>query len=93
MIIRIVRMSFQPEKVNEFRQIFNDSKSKISGFEGCQHLALHQDLKSSNVFFTISYWESDSHLELYRNSDLFKATWGKVKPLFNDQPTAYSLIG
>ncbi len=92
MIIRIVRMSFHPKNVNEFLEIFNGSKTKILDFDGCKHLSLHQDLKLEHVYFTISHWDAESYLETYRNSDLFKTTWGKVKPLFNDQPVAYSLM-
>ena len=91
MIIRIVRMSFQPNKVNAFIDIFNRSMVKIRKSEGCAHLSLHQDLKASNVYYTISHWESPDHLEQNRKSDLFKNTWGMVKPLFDEQPVAYSL--
>ncbi|XOV93912.1 MAG: putative quinol monooxygenase [Bacteroidota bacterium] len=91
MITRIVRMSFQPEKVSEFLTIFSQSMSQIRGFEGCHHLNLHQDMSQNNVFYTVSHWETESHLEAYRESELFNQTWKKVKPLFNDRAKAYSL--
>jgi len=84
-------MSFQPDKVDEFLAIFNRSMMKISDFEGCTHLSLHRDHTASNVYFTVSHWETVDYLELYRHSTLFNQTWGQVKPLFNDKPIAYSL--
>ena len=93
MIIRIVRMSFHPEKLNAFLDIYNRSMLKIRKFDGCTHLSLHRDLSATNTYFTISHWESPGHLEQYRKSDLFKNTWRMVKPLFNDKPEAFSLEG
>ncbi len=93
MIIRIVRMSFHPEKVDAFLDIFNTTMTKIRGSEGCSNLSLHRDHKAANVYFTISHWETAAHLERYRKSQLFNTTWGQVKLLFNDQPVAYSLEG
>lgn len=84
-------MSFKPDKVGDFMDMFKRSKKKISAFSGCHHLALHRDQHEVNVYFTVSHWESSKHLELYRKSDLFKSTWGQVKPLFNAEPLAYSL--
>lgn len=91
MIVRIVRMDFDKESVDEFLEIFDLAKSKISNFTGCEHLELHQDVKESNVYFTISHWQSEDDLELYRNSELFKETWAKTKRLFSNKPLAYSL--
>ena len=91
MIIRIVRMSFQPEKVNEFIEVFNASCEHIRAFEGNMHLELLCDVQHPNVYFTYSYWESETHLNKYRFSELFKQTWAKTKPLFNEAATAWSL--
>ncbi len=91
MIVRIVRMSFKPNKVEDFIATFKASKNKIRSFNGCRHLALHMDVKEDNIYYTVSHWDSSNHLEAYRASELFKSTWAVVKPLFNDQPLAYSL--
>ncbi len=53
MIIRIVKMTFVPEKVNEFLEIFNSSKQLIRNFAGCSHLELLNDINSPNVFLPI----------------------------------------
>lgn len=92
MIIRIVRMEFDPGKVEEFITIFNISQGKIRSFEGCEHLELCQDIAQSNVYFTFSKWKSEAHLDSYRHSDFFRSTWSKTKALFIAKPLAYSLL-
>ncbi len=52
MLIRIVRMTFAPDKVEDFRNIFEESKDKIRAREGCLHLELWRDWHQDNVFVT-----------------------------------------
>jgi len=40
MLIRIVRMTFQEEKVAAFLENFESNKKKIRSFPGCRHLEL-----------------------------------------------------
>lgn len=84
-------MSFKHQKVDEFLSNFDANKAKIRGFEGCDFLELYRDQYNTNVFFTYSYWNSESDLNNYRHSDLFKAIWSKTKPLFNAKPEAWSV--
>ncbi len=91
MIIRLVKMSFKPEEVDNFLSFFETVKSKIRAREGCTHLALWQQKNQPNVLFTFSLWENESALESYRHSDLFKETWALTKIKFNGQPEAWSV--
>jgi quinol monooxygenase YgiN len=91
MLIRIVRMTFQPEKVADFLDIFNQSKDKIRARAGCHRLELLRDLDQPNVYMTYSYWGDVQALNDYRDSELFKTTWAKTKILFSDKPVAYSV--
>ncbi len=91
MIIRIVKMTFKPEKVNEFLTIFDESKQLIRAMPGCTHLELLNDLKEPNIFFTYSYWNSENELNNYRNSDLFLTVWKKTKALFIAKAEAWSV--
>lgn len=91
MILRIVRLSFKPEEVPTFKQIFEASKQKIAASKGCHQVFLYQDVSKNNVFFTHSLWESEQALNNYRNSSFFRATWAKTKQLFNEKPLAWSL--
>ncbi|PKD18315.1 antibiotic biosynthesis monooxygenase [Salegentibacter salinarum] len=90
MIHRIVKMEFDPEKVEEFLSNFEKNKKKIRTFGGCYKLQLLQDQDNTNIFFTYSYWVDDPSLERYRNSELFKDVWAKTKVLFNAKPEAWS---
>ena len=91
MIIRIVRMTFVPEKTEVFLDIFNQSKSQILGMEGCLHLELWQDLHLENVFVTHSHWESETALNNYRETEFFREVWRKTKTLFTEKPVAFSV--
>lgn len=90
MLIRIVRMNFQADKVDDFLAIFENSKHKIRNFEGCQHLELLRDLDNPHIFSTYSLWENAEALENYRQSELFKTTWAATKVLFAAKPFAFS---
>jgi len=91
MIKRVVKLTFQEDKIPDFLQIFEESKTAIRAFEGCEYLELWQAKSPSNVLFTYSYWTSEDALNNYRHSDFFKATWTKTKALFADRPAAWSI--
>ncbi|MFN4144305.1 MAG: putative quinol monooxygenase [Runella sp.] len=91
-LVRIVRMTFLPEKIEDFLAIFEASKHKIRDFDGCQHLELLRDESLPNVFITYSLWENADALDTYRQSALFKETWAKTKVLFADKPMAFSAV-
>jgi len=91
MCIRIVKMSFENDKTDEFLENFNLNKDKIRNFEGCNSLKLLRDKNNPNIFFTYSYWQSENYLNSYRKSELFKSVWGKTKILFNNKPEAWSV--
>jgi quinol monooxygenase YgiN len=85
-------MTFAPEKVSGFMEIFRGSRDKIRAFEGCTHLELLSNSEAPHVLFTLSHWESEEQLNLYRSSELFHSTWEKTKILFQDKPEAWSLV-
>lgn len=91
MIIRIVKMEFQPATIPLFLSLFETMKSQIRNFEGCQHLTLWQDAKNPTIIFTHSHWLSEEHLNEYRSSDLFRNTWKKAKTCFSAKPQAWSV--
>lgn len=91
MIKRIVKMSFMPEKVEEFKSIFESNWQKIKGFEGCNHVELLQDATNPSLFFTYSLWQSEAHLNAYRDSELFGHVWSSTKILFNQKPEAWTV--
>lgn len=90
-MVRIVKMTFEPTKVEEFLKNFNEVKAKIRAFDGVEHLKLLKDKKNTNIYFTYSIWKDESCLECYRQSDLFKSVWAKTKPLFMEKAEAWSV--
>lgn len=91
MIKRIVKLTFQEDKTQDFLQIFEDSKAKISAREGCHHVEMLRSVHPTNVFFTFSIWDSEEALNAYRDSELFATTWAKTKALFSDKPQAWTV--
>lgn len=91
MFVRIVKMSFEPSKVEAFLAHFEINKTDIRNFKGCQLLELYRDKTHTNIFFTYSYWSNEEDLENYRQSDLFKTVWTETKPMFNAKPEAWSV--
>ncbi len=53
MIKRIVKMSFKPQHIEDFKTIFKTNWQHIKGFKGCQHVELLQDKNNLSVFFYI----------------------------------------
>ena len=92
MITRIVRMEFRSEHVDDFLVHFDTIKDLIRAYPGVRHLELHRDTGQSNVFYTYSKWDSETALDVYRQSELFKSAWGGVKPWFGGKPQAFSLV-
>ena len=91
MFVRIVKMSFEPSKIDEFLTFFDTKKELVRNFPGCEFLEVYRDKENTNVFFTYSYWREESDLENYRHSDLFKLVWTTTKKLFNAKPEAWSV--
>lgn len=91
MIIRIVKMTFAPEHVETFQDLFEGWKPKIRSFPGCTHLELLHDLYDPRIFFTYSHWNAPSDLEAYRVSDVFSSVWPVVKGLFEEKADAWTM--
>lgn len=89
-MIRIVKLTLQKESVAEFLANFDQQKALIRAFDGVQHLQLLNDKNNPNIYFTYSIWQSEQHLENYRNSELFKGIWAVTKPMFAAKAEAWS---
>lgn len=90
MIIRLVTMTFDPERIQEFLDVFDLYKSEIRAAEGCLELKLIQDISTPNKISTLSKWEMEENLETYRKSVLFNTVWPLTKQLFIAKPQAVS---
>ena len=87
MIVRLVKMTFRPEAVPLFEDLFHQHHQAIRHFPGCRHLEL---LRDGHVFFTYSHWEKAQDLENYRHSPLFQEVWPATKALFAAAEEAWS---
>ena len=92
MLIRIVKMTFQEDKIDAFIKIFDQNKEAIRNQEGCQHLELWQDQSRPNVLSTYSIWKNEEALNNYRNSETFNKVWPATKALFSEKPAATSHV-
>ncbi|MET4107130.1 putative quinol monooxygenase [Hymenobacter sp. UYP22] len=91
MLIRIVRMTFHPERVPEFLALFQQSEDQIRNMPGCRFLELWQDIHEPTVYCTHSHWDSEDQLNAYRKSALFGQVWPATKALFAGPPLAFSV--
>ncbi|MBT8238510.1 MAG: antibiotic biosynthesis monooxygenase, partial [Croceitalea sp.] len=89
MLVRIVKLTFKPENISSFEQIFEETKLNIRNFEGCRLLELYQEMDNPAVFFTYSYWDHAQSLDSYRQSEFFKKVWSRTKILFAAKPEAW----
>ncbi len=92
MITRIVKMTFTPEKIPTFMEVFQANAEKIRTYPGCIQMQLLRDLHNENVYYTYSHWESEDDLNHYRNSTLFRSIWAATKVGFAEKAVASSLI-
>ncbi|MCC2548690.1 antibiotic biosynthesis monooxygenase [Hymenobacter sp. BT175] len=91
MLIRVVRMTFAPDRVADFLTIFRDSQDQIRQMPGCRHLELWQDAANLNIYCTYSHWDSVEALNAYRGSELFGHVWPATKALFSAPVQAFSV--
>ena len=90
MIIRIVKLKFQKDKVADFLNLFDNVVTKVNAYPGCQQMHMVRDLNDETLFFTYSVWENTTALENYRNSALFQTIWPQIKPWFSEKAEAWS---
>lgn len=89
-LVRIVTMTFEDRRTEEFLGLFDEVSNRIRSFPGCRHLELLRDRDEPTVFATYSLWDSAESLDAYRSSDLFRETWEKTKAMFSEAPLARS---
>jgi len=88
-----VKLTFNPERRQDFLDLIVRYKAQILSYPGCQGVVFLNDQTKTNVFFTYSHWDHHECLEAYRTSDLFLEVWSQVKPWFAEKPEAWSLDG
>ena len=92
MLIRVVRMYFKEEHIQDFLTLFHESKEQIRNFDGCLKLELLQDYNQEHILTTYSYWRDKKSLDNYRHSAFFMENWAQMKKYFANKPIAFSSI-
>ncbi|MFN2430656.1 MAG: putative quinol monooxygenase [Cryomorphaceae bacterium] len=90
MIIRIVELQFTTGSAEKAETLVKNIAPKVRKSEGCHYLDILIDIHRKGHISTFSKWESEAHLNAYRDSDLFRNFWGSVKPLFEVPAKAWS---
>lgn len=90
-MVRIVKLTMDPERAAGFEALFADRQEAIRHFPGCRHLELWKDRSHIGVYFTYSIWENQEALDNYRHSALFADVWSGIKGWFTGKPEAWSL--
>jgi quinol monooxygenase YgiN len=91
MLTRIVKLTFEESKIQEFLDFFETIKHKVNTFEGCKGMQLLRDIDNPNIVFTYSHWKNVESLNIYRDSDVFGDVWPTIKPWFSEKPEAWSV--
>lgn len=91
MIKRIVKMSFQPDKIDEFLNVFHQARPHILKMQGCNSVELFSEDDMPHIMFTLSEWNNVVALENYRKSELFINTWKRTKVLFAEKAQAWTI--
>lgn len=84
MYTRIVSAKIQPDKVEEFKNIYsNEIIPELETTKGCSFVYLIESLKEENEFLSISVWEDKSFADEYEASGKFDELKEKVKHTFS----------
>ena len=90
MIIRIVKLTIQPEETEIFKNYFGTVDETIRHQPGCNLLQAWQDIHQPNIFFTYSLWDTEEDLNIYRASAFFGVFWKTVKPWFAEKAETWT---
>jgi quinol monooxygenase YgiN len=89
-IVRLVRLTFAPQHLDDFLEMFERTAPLIRSQPGCEHLELLRDARYPNICATLSHWTGQEALDTYRQTGLFRETWSKTKTWFAAPPEATS---
>ncbi len=89
-VTRLVRIYFQPDKVDEFLAFYQQLRPQIARQPGCISVQLLRQANDPAAFATWSVWESQAALDAYRTSEFFRSFWPQVKTWFRQPAEAVS---
>jgi quinol monooxygenase YgiN len=90
MVIRLVRMRFHAEHVEQFLGLYQQAQPMIRSQPGCRSVRLVRQTDDAAAFATWSVWDDAAALDAYRTSAFFRSFWPQVKALFRAPAEAVS---
>lgn len=91
MLIRIVKLHFQEDRIDDFLAFFETVKHRVNEFPGCLGMKLLRDINTPAIVMTYSHWEDEQALDNYRLSETFREIWPSIKSWFSEKPEAWSV--
>ena len=91
----MVRLTFSPETVDAFDALYTQFEQHIQARPGCRMVWAMKVPGHPCQRATLSFWETQEDLDVYRKSTLFGEVWPATKALFAAPPEAqsYELAG
>ena len=86
----MVRLTFSPETVDAFDEMYVQFEARIEARSGCQMVRSMKVPGQPCQRATLSFWETQNDLDAYRKSTLFGEVWPATKALFAAPPEAQS---
>jgi heme-degrading monooxygenase HmoA len=82
--VRIVSLSIQEGKEEEFKKIFTgEIIPELLATRGCRYAYLTRSTQDANAFISVTIWDSSEDADLYESSGKFKELVGKVSHTFS----------
>lgn len=89
MILRLVGLPVDPERVSELERAFAIAQPRIVALPGCHQVSLLRTGDDNTAdFITLSVWDGREDLEAYRRGALFKEIWPAIRATLRNRPWA-----
>ena len=86
----MVRLTFSPETVDAFDEMYVQFEARIEAWPGCQMVRSMKVPGQPCQRATLSFWETQNDLDAYRKSTLFGEVWPATKAFCAAPPEAQS---
>ena len=91
-LVRYVELHILADKLDEARRLLKFQAPLVRNFDGCVHLEINEAMDEIGVFSTYSYWIDAEALDRYRQSEVFRKFWNRMKPMFQAKAQARSFM-
>lgn len=91
MILRIVKMEVDPQKLEIFELFMKNLSEEKAKLDGCVHHDFFCDKNYVNLFYSYTIWENLTYLKKYKKTPLFKEVVKTLKMLCSTEPSAWTV--